>query len=86
MSEKFQMLTDWTRLTILRTLMPGERNVTGFNSRASRARDQIQASPGPRMNHHSSSHQIPVPVTAIKQDGSVSFVHMPAHQFWYPST
>ena len=43
MSEKFRMLSDSTRLAILRTLMQGERNVTGVNSRASRARDQIQA-------------------------------------------
>ena len=34
MSEKFRMLSDSTRLAILRTLMQGERNVTGVNSRA----------------------------------------------------
>jgi len=42
MSAKFPMLSDSTRLAILRTFMQGERNVTGVNSRASRARDQIQ--------------------------------------------
>ena len=62
MSEKFRMLSDSTRLAILRTLMQGERNVTGVNSRASRARDQIQAALGPWMDTHSSAHQIPVPM------------------------
>jgi len=33
MSEKFQILSDSTPLTILRTLTQGERNVTGVNSR-----------------------------------------------------
>ena len=42
--------------------MQGERNVTGVNSRASRARDQIQAALGPWMDTHSSAHQIPVPM------------------------
>ena len=52
MSAKFPMLSDSTRLAILRTLMQGERNVTGVNSRASRARDQIQTTLGvcPRIN------------------------------------
>jgi DNA-binding transcriptional ArsR family regulator len=62
MSEKFRMLSDSTRLAILRTLMQGERNVTGVNSRSSRARDQIQAALGAWMNTHSSAHQIPVPM------------------------
>ncbi len=43
MSAKFPTLSDSTQLAILRTLMQGERNVTGVNSHASRARDQIQA-------------------------------------------
>jgi hypothetical protein len=42
--------------------MQGERNVTGVNSRASRARDQIQAALGPWMDTYSSAHQIPVPM------------------------
>ena len=61
-SAKFPMLSDSTRLAILRTLMQGERNVTDVNSRASRARDQIQAALGPWMDTHSSAHQIPVPM------------------------
>lgn len=60
--------------------MQGERNVTGVNSRASRARDQIQAALGPWMNNHSSSYQIPVPVATIQQGGSVSFAHILALQ------
>src|SRR5208337_1386997 len=60
MCEKFPMLSDSTRLAILRSLMQGERNVTGVNSRASQARDQIQAALGLLTNNHSSSHQIPV--------------------------
>ncbi len=62
MSEKIPMLSDSTRLAILRTLMQGQRNVTGINSRAGRARDQIQAALGPWMNTHSSAHRIPVPM------------------------
>ena len=81
MSEKFRMLSDSTRLAILRTLMQGERNVTGVNSRASRARDQIQAALGPWTNTHSSARRIPVPVATIQQGGSASFAHITAHQF-----
>ncbi len=49
------MLSDSTRRAIFHTLMQGERNITGVNSRASRARDQIQAALGPWMNTYTHS-------------------------------